>query len=336
MMSYQVIADLFIIIDPKFYITTPQKWTAFHFLSSNIFIIISFLHQFPPQNPIHIRLLMQNQSQSPNQSPYVPSYTTDGLLKFTVNGLPHDAKHYNDQCGLDLVYKIQHLMSRFKDPHQLNDEPIHHSEENEKSRVILLSSIRKELINVGVFTLGTVISKKLAARNFVIGSNQQPPTRSHHIELVVKGERMNILDDDRYNLFEMIFVDIIRTFTDVDWKDEAVGHFMQKYGLAFEQGVPLGFSGTKKCHCFFSIVGECSVKLVRDIVRSAMDSAFQCGIRSQKSKEADNSEVTYIQHELSPGLRRNNRSHNFIYFRYLVAQSYTMNTNMNTFRTSWS
>ena len=54
MMSYQVIADLFIIIDPKFYITTPQKWTAFHFLSSNIFIIISFLHQFPPQNPIHI------------------------------------------------------------------------------------------------------------------------------------------------------------------------------------------------------------------------------------------------------------------------------------------
>ena len=302
MMSYQVIADLFIITYPKLYITTPPNWTAFHFLSSNIFIIISFLHQFPPQNPIHIRLLMQNQSQSPNQSPYVPSYTTDGLLKFPVNGLPHDAKHYNDQCGLDLVYKLQHFMPRFEDPHQLNDEPIPHSEENEKSRAILLSSIRKELINVGVFTLGTVISKKLAARNCVIGSNQQPPTRSHHIELVIKGERMKKMwDDDRYNLFEMIFVDIIRTFTDVDWKDEAVGQFMQKYGLAFEHGVPLGFSGTKKRHCFFSIVGECSVKVVRDIVRRAMDSAFQCGIRSQKSKEAANSEVSYIQHELSPG-----------------------------------
>ena len=110
----------------------------------------------------------QSQSQSPNQSPYVPSYTTDGLLKFPVNGLPHDAKHYNDQRGLDLVYKLQHFMPKFEDPHQLNDEPNPHSEENEKSRVILLSSIRKELINVGVFTLGTVISKKLAARNFVM------------------------------------------------------------------------------------------------------------------------------------------------------------------------
>ena len=160
---------------------------------------------------------MQNQSQSPNQSPYVPLYTTDGLLKFPVNGLPHDAKQYNDQRGFDLVYKLQHFMPKFEDPHQLNDEPNPHSEENEKSCVILLSSIRKELISIGVFTLGAVISKKLAARNFVIGSNQQPPTRSHHIELVIKGERMKKMwDDDRYNLFEMIFVDIIRTFIDVD------------------------------------------------------------------------------------------------------------------------
>ena len=183
---------------------------------------------------------------SQKEQPPVPTLTADGLLKFPVDGLPYEVKQYNGVAGFDLAWRSQHWIHKF-DPKQSKDHRIPFTTDDVPRRLNILNTVRKELGDLDAFTLGKVISKNLADKNFVIGPNLQPPTNMKYINLVIRVKQMrDMWVKNCVALFELMYVEIIRVYSDLAWKEEVVNQFMKKYGLAYEHGIGHGLTRTKK------------------------------------------------------------------------------------------
>jgi len=123
------------------------------------------------------------------------------LLKFPVNGLPADAKHYNGKYGMEFDFQLQHFMPKLY-PRQNKDHIIPHSEKNALQCEMILCNIRKELKNLGVFTL-----EKSSPRSLLTGVLSLVPISTdlhtaHPIEMVIKGDQMRKMWVDKCNVLD--------------------------------------------------------------------------------------------------------------------------------------